>query len=233
MNIFFPLAAAVLQATSFTLDKAVLSVRRVSFRAYLGLSFPLIFLIMIGLFLVFGPPFAREALFGVSGLMLLVSIGIAVINNIFYYRALDHDSLGEIQTLDLMTVFSVILVSSVMFADERNFFVLVPALVASFAVLWAHIDHHRLHFAPATRTFLIWAFLAAPVAAALSKQLLLVWHPLSLELVRSGSMAIVVWLLFAREADVSMHCCGRCPTRRAVAGVDQCSHGTFQPIFSI
>ena len=28
----------------------------------------------------------------------------------------------------------------------------------------------------------------------------MVWHPLSLELVRSGSMAIVVWLLFAREA---------------------------------
>ena len=49
MTFLFPILAAILQAGSLTLDKVVLSIRRVNFKTYTGVSFPLIFLSFVNL----------------------------------------------------------------------------------------------------------------------------------------------------------------------------------------
>ena len=46
MNALLPLLAAFLQASSLTLDKAILSIRRMSYQTYIGFSFPLTFFII-------------------------------------------------------------------------------------------------------------------------------------------------------------------------------------------
>ena len=53
--------------------------------------------------------------------------------SITYYRALDDDGLGEVQTLDLLHYIPVVLVSF-LFSDERNMVVVAAALVATGAV---------------------------------------------------------------------------------------------------
>lgn len=200
MNFLFPILAAILQAGSFTLDKVVLSIRRVNFKTYTGVSFPLIFLITLVIFLIFRPPLSFDLFVGNLWWLLLISIGMTIVTNLVFYRALDDDRLGEIQTLDLLHSIPIIIFASVIFADERNFFVIIPAFVASSAVIWSHWEHHHFKIAKHTLPFVVWSLSIAPISASISKVLLASWNPISLELVRSGAVASILGPLFAKYA---------------------------------
>lgn len=200
MNFVFPILAAVLQAGSFTLDKVVLSIRRVTFKTYTGVSFPLIFLITLVIYLIFRPPLSLELLSGNLWWLLLVSIGMAIGTNLIFYRALDDDKLGEIQTFDLLRNVPVIVFASIIFTDERNFSVIIPALIASSAIIWSHWERHHLKIAKHTMPFVAWTLLVAPFGASISKALLESWNPISLELIRSGALALILGPMFFRFA---------------------------------
>lgn len=199
MNALLPILAAVFQATSLTLDKVILSIRRVTFRGYVGTSFALSFCILGAIFLVVRPPLTLELFGGLRWAFLLVSSAIGIGANLLFYRALDGDRLGEIQTLDLLPQVPVIIVSGLVFDDERNLWVLIPALVASLAILWSHWEHHHLTIVKRSLSFLSFSLITAPIAASLAKILLRTWHPVAFDLVRSGIMAAVLTPLFARE----------------------------------
>ncbi len=199
MNFIFPLLAAVLQAGSFTIDKVVLGIRRVSFKTYISISFPLIFLITFIIFALFRPPFSSELLAGSLGYLLFVSIAMIMVTNLLFYRALDEDRLGEIQTLDLLHSIPIIVFSSIIFADERRFFVVLPALIASGAIIWSHWEHHHFKIRRNTMPFLLWSLAAAPIGASISKVLLSAWNPISLEFVRSGALAVLFGAIFHRQ----------------------------------
>lgn len=199
MNFIFPILAAILQACSLTLDKTILSIRRVNFKNYTGVSFPLIFFITLIIFLIFRPPLSLSLFAGNLWWLLFVSIGINIVTNLIFYRALDDDKLGEIQTLDLLHVIPIIIFSSIIFTEERNFAVIIPACVASGAVIWSHLEHHHFKIAKHTLPFFLWSLSAASVGAIISKVLLASWNPISLELVRSGVMALIFGSLFSKQ----------------------------------
>lgn len=199
MNALLPLLAAVFQASALTFDKVILSIRGVTFRGYIGTSFAVSFGIVLAIFLVVRPPLHIGLFADFRWAMVLVSSAIGIGGNLLFYRALDGDRLGEIQTLDLLPHVPVIIVSSIVFSDERNLFVLVPALVASLAILWSHWEHHHLAILRYSLSFLLFSLISAPVAASFSKILLETWHPVTLDLVRSGAMAMVLTPLFSRQ----------------------------------
>ncbi len=196
MGFLFPVAAAVLQAVSFTLDKFILSLKRVDFRMYTGVSFPLSFLVNMALFFLFRPLIPQVGFSGYYGWLLLGSIAIGFLMNILFYRALDHDKLGEIQTLSLLNAVPIIVVSSIIFTDERNFAIIIPALVATVAIIWSHWERHHIKIARDTLPYLISSLAIAPVSAAISKELLLVWNPIALEMVRTGALAALFLFVF-------------------------------------
>ena len=200
MSAFLPLLAAVLQASSVTLDKAILRMRRVDFREYTGVSFPLIFFITLAAFFIMRPPFPATLLGGPLGLLILASAAMTVVTNIAYYRALDHDRLQEMETLGLLVAIPTVIGSGLLFADERNPAVLIPALIAAGAIVWAHWERHHFVIARRTLPFLLWALAAGPLQAAILKILLTSWHPISLELVRSAITAAVFGILFRNAA---------------------------------
>ncbi|OGZ95664.1 MAG: hypothetical protein A3I44_04175 [Candidatus Sungbacteria bacterium RIFCSPLOWO2_02_FULL_51_17] len=191
MNILLPLCAAVLQAASFTLDKAILSLKRVGFISYTGASFPLVFIITGVIFFIVRPELS-VGMFG-SGRWALIVLSVvgSAISNLLYYRALKNDALQEIQALDLLQAIPVILVSSIFFSDERNPYLVFPALAAALAVVWSHWDHHRIRIAKKTLPYVLWSLAIAPLSAPISRALLLVWSPVSLELVRAAGMALI------------------------------------------
>jgi len=196
MNFLFPIAAAILQAGSLTLDKVILSIKRINFKTYTGVSFPLIFLITLAIFFIFRPPLSFNLLARNLGWLLLLSIAITIITNLIFYRALDDDRLGEIQTLDLLRNIPIIVFSSIIFTDERNFAVIIPALIASVAIIWSHWENNRFKIKKHTLTFFVWSLLAGVAGASISKVLLTSWNPISLELVRSGAIALILGSLF-------------------------------------
>lgn len=203
MSFLFPLIAAVLQAVSFTLDKVILSLKRINFRTYTGVSFPLSFLVNVVLFFVFRPLFPPNWFIGYYGWLLLTWIVIGFLINILFYRALDHDKLGEIETLSLLNSIPVIIVSGILFADERNFAIFIPALVASVAVVWSHWERHHVKIARDTLPYLCWSLTIAPISAIISKELLAVWNPIALEMVRTGALAALFLFMF-RDAITSV-----------------------------
>jgi drug/metabolite transporter (DMT)-like permease len=198
MNFLFPLFAAILQAGSFTLDKAVLSFKRVSYRTYLGMGFPLYFLAVLLFFLWFRPPLGIELLAGAYLWLMLASIGLSIAGNLLYYRALDGDGLGEIETLTLLQSIPAILLASLIFAGERDPVLVGAALAASAAVFWSHWDGRRFKVHKRTLPFLFGGLVIAPLSLIIIKELLTLWHPVSLELARSGAVALVMGSLFLR-----------------------------------
>jgi len=199
MNFLFPVLAAVLQAGSFTLDKVILSIRRISYKTYVGVSFPLIFIITLGIFFIFRPPLTLELIKG-SIWLIVISVGMTIITNLIFYRALHDDNLGEIQTLDLLRNIPIIISTSILFADERNFAVIIPAILASFAIIWSHWERHHFKIAKHTLPFVIWSLCVAAIGPPISKILLETWNPISLELVRSFGTAVLLGPLFFQDA---------------------------------
>lgn len=194
--ILFPIIAAFLQATSITLDKFILSLGRVNFRTYTGVSFPLSFLVNLVLFFLFRPLLPDNWFGGYYGWLLFASIIMGVLTNILFYRALDYDKLGEIETLGLLNMFPVIMFSSIFFADEQNFTIIVPAFIASGAIVWSHWERHHFTIAKATLPFFVWSLTIAPISAALSKELLDIWNPIALEAIRTGALAALFLFIF-------------------------------------
>jgi drug/metabolite transporter (DMT)-like permease len=198
MNFLFPFLAAVLQAGSFALDKVVLSVRRVSFKTYTGVSFPLIFFITLVIFLIFQPPLSFSLFSGKFFWLILLSIAFSIIINLIFYRALDADRLSEMQTIDLLKNIPIIIFAGFIFTDERNFIVILLALVSSVAIIWSHWQKDHFQIAKYTAPFLFCVIALSPLRAVISKELLTIWNPISLELVRSGAIALILGPLFFR-----------------------------------
>ena len=200
MNPLLPLIAAILQAGSFTLDKFVLSMRSVSYKTYNGISLPLSALIMLALFLIVQPPLLPSIFTSDIVWLIAISIVISVVTNILFYRALDDDSLSEMQTIELLQTFPILFLSGVVFSDERNLFIIIPALFASTTLFWSHWESKKFNLAPNTWPFFVWSLTAIPAGALIAKTLLTVWNPISFELVRWSVVALVTSILFYKEA---------------------------------
>lgn len=200
MNSLIPLVAAVLQAGSFVVDKVTLNIRAVSYKTYVGVSFPLIFLITLVIFLIFRPPLTLDLFTGNIGLFFTLSTLMIIASNLLYYRALKSDGLGELETLALLTGIPIIIFSSAIFADERKLFVVLPALMAAGAIIWSHWEKHHIHIAKRTWPFFLYALISAPIRSGLQKELLHAWHPISLEFIQSAAVAIILGILYWKYA---------------------------------
>ena len=200
MPIFFPIVAAVLQAGSFVLDKFILLIPKVNFREYLGVSFPLIFIINALVFLILRPPLNATLFTGIPLLALVSSVLLSIASNLIYYRALQSDRLTEIQSISLLGGIPVVLGSGLLFADERNLGIIIPALIALSAIAWSHWKNHHFVIAADTVPLVLWALTMPLVGAALSKILLTYWHPVSLEMIRAAGLALVVGPIYAGQS---------------------------------
>jgi drug/metabolite transporter (DMT)-like permease len=200
MDIFIPLVAAVLYAGSYTLDKVVLSMRGVNYKTYVGISFPLSFVITAILFLIFRPSLTLGMFSGYTGLLLLFSIALLICGNLIFFRALDDDSLGEIQIIDLFNNVPLMIFTYILFSDERRPAVMLFAFISCAAIIWSHWEHRHFKLAKKSKLFLLWSLLGAPTATVVAKSLLVEWDPISLGLVQSGAVALILVPMFRKKA---------------------------------
>ena len=196
MTALLPFIAAFLQAGSFAFDKAILNIRRISWKTYIAVSYPLLFVVDAVIFFIVRPPFGWHLFTGIPGALVLTSIGMLIITNLLYYRALKDDLLTEMQTLGLLNQVPVILVGFILFSDERRIVPLIAALVASLAVFWSHWEHHKMNIRPRTLPFIIWLLISTPILASFAKVILAAWNPIVLEMVRDGATALILFPLF-------------------------------------
>src|SRR3989344_1111091 len=196
MPLIYPIAAAVLQAASQTIDKLTLNIRRVTYKTYDVISFPLIFIFNLIIFLIFKPElsFSQFSYFIIA--LLLVSIFIGIITNIIYYRALKKDKLSEMQTIGLLSRVPLIIFAGIFFIEERNYLTMILASLAALSLVWSHWEKHHFHVAKQTWPFLIWTLAVAPFTGIIAKKLLETFNPISLQLMVSGAEALIFISLF-------------------------------------
>jgi len=199
MSLIFPVGASILQAASFTMDKFILSVKKVTPKTYMGVSFPLIFIFTLIIFFIFNPPLTFDLFAGKYFWLILLSIFLIIGSNIIFYRALKSDLLSEIQTIELLREIPLIIFAAIIFADERNLLIVALALIATTSVIWSHWENGHFKIKKKTFLFLLWTILITPFAGIISKILLEIWNPISLGLIRNGIIAIIFIPLFFKN----------------------------------
>ncbi len=199
MSLIFPVGASILQAASFTLDKAALSIKKVTYKTYNGVSFPLAFIFTLIIFFIFKPQLTFDFFTGKYLWILLLSIILLLITNIIFYRSLEYDSLNEVQSISLLSNVALIIFSALIFTSERNFLIVFLGMLASGSVVWSHWEKHHFQIAKKTFPFLLWTITIAPFSGIISKMLLEIWNPISLGLVRNGAIAVIFIPLFFKK----------------------------------
>lgn len=188
----FAVLSVLLQAISQILDKFILSIKKLGFKDFFSISYPLYALGILIIFLITKPPLSMEQFTPKSTALILFTVFSTLSIGYLFYRALEKDQLGEIHSLDLLSNFTVIIFSSFIFTDERNLFIIVPAIIATTATVWSHWEKHHLKLAKKTLPYLAFSLLLYPLEASSMKVLLETWNPASLQLVRFSIVAVLL-----------------------------------------
>ena len=159
----------------------------------------MIFIFNLIIFFIFKPRISAESWTGFFLLLLFISILLSLITNVIFYRALKSESLAEMEVISLLNRVPVILFASLFFPEERNYLVILLAFISAFSLIWSHWERHHFHLAKRTWPFLIWTLTISPFGAILSKELLEVWNPISLQLISNGVLALIFVIAFHKN----------------------------------
>ena len=196
MALLIPLIASVLQSASFCLDKVILSVKKATYKQYLVVSFPLITLFTFVIFLIFKPEINSEIFLAKNLLLIIISIAITIASNLIFYNALKKDFLSEIQTIELLKNFPLIIFAALIFPDERNYITIVLAIISAAAIAWSHHEKKRFRISHTTVILLLWNLFISPFRGIISKALLETWNPITLQLVTDGLIGLILFAAF-------------------------------------
>src|SRR3989344_660954 len=200
MSIILPVASAVLQAGSLTIDKITLSIKNITYKTYTGISFPLILLINFIIFLIFAPQLSSSLFAWKFILLILLSSILSIIGNFLFYRALKKDGLNEIEVISLLGNIPLIIFTSLIFASERaNPLIIGLALLSSAAIIWSHWKKDHFQIAKKTLGLLIFTLLVSPFRGVIAKVLLEAWNPISLQLAITIIPAIFFSFMFIKS----------------------------------
>lgn len=197
MSILMPLLAAVYSAIGVILNKIALSYQKVGHRQFLVFLFFSLFFLSAILYPFLGTidprAFTSDYLF-----LLFLIIIIASIYNILFYHALEKEKIIEWQLVIMLTPLSTIIIASIFLRAERNLGVFLAGIVASVALFASHLNRrHHLNFDVFQKGLLLYLILY-PLEAVLVKELLFLYSPLALYMVRTLGVFIVlfIWYLF-------------------------------------
>ncbi len=128
-------------------------------------------------------------------LWLLLALAFLAANyNLLYYFGLEYEKISEIEPFLLFNPIVAIVIASLFYASERSWHVYLAAAIASFALAWSHVDHQRLKLTKPLLAIIGFSLLHG-LEAVVIKQLLAVYSPLAMYLVRCIVTALFLWVL--------------------------------------
>lgn len=126
--------------------------------------------------------------------LLLLMAFLAANYNLLYYFGLSYEKISEIEPFLLFDPIVTILIASLFYADERFWQVYVAAFIAGAMLSWSHIKKHHIKIGKPLLAILGFSVLAG-LEAVVIKQLLMVYSPSALYLVRALMIALFLWIL--------------------------------------
>lgn len=138
--------ATITQAFGVTLDKVVLSYRKIPVKDFVPIVF--FFLCFFTLPALFFRGSINWQIFLTLKYIIFyfLMIIIAVLWNILYYHGVRSERVQEFELILMLNPLIVILLAAFFFPAERNLQIIVAGIVASFALIFAHLKREHLVF---------------------------------------------------------------------------------------
>jgi len=127
------------------------------------------------------------------GLIVLMTF-LAANYNFLYYYGLRSEHLANIEPFFLFNPLTTILIASVFYSSERSWQLYLAVIIAGGLLAWSHIKKNHLVLGKPVLAVLGFSLLFG-LEAVVIKQLLVVYSPLALYLVRVITTALFIWIL--------------------------------------
>jgi len=186
-----PLTAAITGGVCSILDKVAINRQKISWHNFLVVVFFLLFAFTAILYPFWGW-IKIEALEAKYLILFVAEIITSVGFNYYYYRSLEHQSLNEIEVSAMTAPIVRILLAALIFSSERNIHVFIAAIVASAALIFAHIERKHIAFDKYSIGMIFYLFFVA-CEALIIKELLDVYSPVGLYAIR----CLIIFFVFA------------------------------------
>jgi len=190
----FAFISALTQAGGIILDKIILTRQRVEMRVFIPVLFIILFVFSALLMPFLG--WIHWELFSPKfiGLFCLM-IALAFFWNILYYRGAQAEKVHEFELIIMAQPLVTILMASAVFANERNWYVLIAAVVAAVALFFSKFTREHFSFSP-TMWGLVWAVLLMSAELIVIRMLLFLLSPVALYALRTGILAVAFYFYY-------------------------------------
>lgn len=188
--------AAITQAFGVTLDKVVLSYRKIPVKDFIPIVFLFLSLFTLPLLFFRGGMDWQGFLTWKYILLYLAMIAVAIVWNILYYHGVRSERVQEFELILMLNPLIVILLANFFFPAERNLQILVAGIVASLALIFAHLKREHLVFSR-TALWLIVCVILMSVETIMHRALLNLISPASLYFSRT-LLLLIFFVLFYR-----------------------------------
>ena len=199
MVYYLPVFGAIALAGGTILERIVLRKKKVGIEPYQTASFLAIIISLLPLIYFFWKmePGAMETK---NIVIFFLVIFFSMIANLLVFYSLKWEKVGNLEPARVLEPLFVILLAIIFsfFAEnlfERNLKIIVPALIASLALLLTHIRKHHLQFNPYFVAAIIGSFFFA-LELVLSRLILDFYSPVTFYFLRSSSIFLLSLLIF-------------------------------------
>ena len=191
---YLPIIGAFLEAAGMILEKRVLKSRKLDYRNYTVFGF-------LGILLVMAPflywIWRIDSSFWNVWPMLTFSFVVitALAANLLIFYSLKRENIGEFEPLWLMQPLFTILLAVILYKSERQWSIVLLALIASLSLLLMHVKKHHLYFDKYMWAGLFGNFLFA-VELTFSKNILPYFSSFTFYFTRCFLILIICWAIY-------------------------------------
>jgi len=199
MVYYLPILGAIALAGGTILERVVLRMKKVGVELYQTASFLAIVISMLPL-LYFFWRLDSGAMEPKNIVIFFLVVFFSTIANLLVFYSLKWEKVGNLEPARVLEPLFVILLAIIFsfFAEnlyERNLKVIIPALIASLALIFTHIRKHHLQFSPYFIAAIIGSFFFA-LELVISRLILDFYSPVTFYFLRSSSILLISLLVF-------------------------------------
>jgi drug/metabolite transporter (DMT)-like permease len=194
---YYAFISAITNIVAVVVNKRLLSIDKMNVATFLGWLF--IFLCLItGLSIPWiGFIDLEQAFTSYYVFIFLTMILLAAVWNYFYYTCLEKDNLSDFQLISIIQPLLTVILSMVVYDDERNLKVIIAAFVAGLALLLSHLFRWKIeNYAITIPLFL--TIILSSIESLYHKELLEVYSPAALYFTRTFFIAIIFGIIGAK-----------------------------------
>jgi len=198
--VYIPILGALALAAGTVLERSILKGRKISIKLYQTISFFVIILVMLPFLYFFWKIDYSNALQLKNILLFAGIIASAIAANILIFYSEKWEKVTNLEPARILEpLFTILLALLLSFFTigiyDRNFNVIIPAIIASLALVFPHIKKHHLNF---NRYFLaaIFGSFFFALELVLSKPLLSFYSPISFYFIRCAAIFMISLVAF-------------------------------------